>query len=128
MNILSGTIAHNFEDYINITSVFGDVNRVILSKDFKGGKVKNLFGNTELDFTNADLSGVAVLDISQAFGQVSIAVPQDWRVEGDITHFASEMDDERSYLTRTSKSNKVLIITGLSVFAAVEIVNFISPY
>lgn len=125
MNILSGTITQNTDHSFNTTAIFGEIKRTILSKDFKGGIVRNVFGNTELDFTQADLTGVATLDISQAFGQVTIAIPIDWRVETEITHIASEMDDDRSYLTRTAKSNKVLVLKGLSVFAAVEIVNFL---
>jgi predicted membrane protein len=125
MNILSGTITQNADDSLSTTTIFGDIKRTVLSKDFKGGSVRNVFGNTELDFTQADLTGIAVLDISQAFGQVTIAIPIDWRVETEITHIASEMDDDRSYLIRTRKSNKVLVLKGLSVFAAVEIVNFL---
>ena len=125
MNILSGTITQNADDSLSTTTIFGDIKRSVLSKDFKGGSVRNVFGNTELDFTQADLTGIAILDISQAFGQVTIAIPIDWRVETEITHIASEMDDDRSYLIRTRKSNKVLVLKGLSVFAAVEIVNFL---
>lgn len=125
MNILSGTITQNADDSLSTTTIFGDIKRSVLSKDFKGGSVRNVFGNTELDFTQADLTGIAILDISQAFGQVTIAIPFDWRVETEITHIASEMDDDRSYLIRTRKSNKVLVLKGLSVFAAIEIVNFL---
>ena len=125
MNILSGTITQNADDSLSTTTIFGDIKRSVLSKDFKGGSVRNVFGNTELDFTQADLTGIAILDISQAFGQVTIAIPIDWRVETEITHIASEMDDDRSYLIRTRKSNKVLVLKGLSVFAAIEIVNFL---
>lgn len=123
MNILSGTIAQNADDSINTTTIFGGIKRTVLSKDFKGGNVRNVFGDTELDFTNAGLTGTALLNISQAFGQVTIAIPADWRIVTDITHIASEMDDDRSYLARTRQSDKILVLKGLSVFAAVDIVH-----
>jgi hypothetical protein len=123
MNILSETIAQNADNYINTSTIFGDLKRTIISKDFKGGYVKNVFGNTELDFTHADISGPVLLDISQAFGQVTLAIPTDWQIDSDINHFASTMDDDRSYLIRTKRTGKVLVLKGLSVFAAVEIVN-----
>ncbi|QEC79677.1 LiaF domain-containing protein [Mucilaginibacter ginsenosidivorax] len=123
MNILSGTMTENTDESFNTATIFGEIKRTILSKDFKGGSVKNMFGNTELDFTQADITGNAVVNISQLFGQVTIAVPVDWRVETDVTHILSEMEDDRSYLVRKQRSNKILTLTGLSVFAAVEIVN-----
>jgi hypothetical protein len=117
------TITQNADNYINTSTVFGDLKRTIISKDFKGGYVKNVFGNTELDFTHADITGPVLLDISQAFGQVTLAIPTDWQIDSDINHFASTMDDDRSYLIRTKRTGKVLVLKGLSVFAAVEIVN-----
>ncbi|WP_177183884.1 LiaF domain-containing protein [Mucilaginibacter sp. OK283] len=111
------------DDSINTATIFGEIKRTIVTKDFKGGNVKNVFGDIELDFTGADINGTAVLNISQLFGQVTIAVPVDWQVEADVTHILSEMEDDRSYLIRKQRSNKVLTLTGLSVFAAVEIVN-----
>ncbi len=122
MNILSGTMMQTADDYVNTTTIFGDIKRTVLSKDFKGGTVKNVFGNTEIDFTQADMVGKAVLDISQAFGQVTIAIPQGWMVDLDITHIASQFEDDRSYLERHNKYSKTLVLTGLSVFAAVDIV------
>lgn len=123
MNILSGTMTENADDSFDTTTIFGEIKRTILSKDFKGGSVRNVFGSTELDFTQADITGFAYLDISQAFGQVTIVIPSDWQIEADITHFASQLEDNRSYLTRKQKSAKVLMLKGLSFFAAVEIVN-----
>jgi predicted membrane protein len=123
MNILSGTMTENTDESFNTATIFGEIKRTILSKDFKGGSVRNVFGSTELDFTQADITGFAYLDISQAFGQVTIVIPSDWQIEADITHFASQLEDNRSYLTRKQKSAKVLMLKGLSFFAAVEIVN-----
>jgi len=123
MNILSGTMTENTDESFNTATIFGEIKRTILSKDFKGGSVKNVFGNTELDFTQADITDTAILNISQLFGQLTIVVPVDWRVETDVTHILSEMEDDRSYLVRKQRSNKILTLTGLSVFASVEIVN-----
>ena len=75
------TVIPNNEDHLNVNSVFSSIEKTILSKDFKGGKINNLFGSTELDFTNADIIGTAILDISQTFGETTIAVPADWRIE-----------------------------------------------
>lgn len=115
------TIIPNAEDHINATSVFGGIKKTILSKDFKGGKISNWFGSTELDFTNADLTGIAILDISQAFGETTITVPDDWRIESDLSQLFAVVDDNRNNVYQTKKSDKVLLLKGISTCASVEI-------
>jgi hypothetical protein len=122
MNFQS-TVMPNAEDYLQSTAVFSGIKKTILSKDFKGGKVSNIFGSTELDFTNADLAGTAMLDISQAFGEVSITVPTDWRVEADISQLMAVVDDFRNDVYRAKNSDKVLILKGISFCANVEIMS-----
>ena len=122
MNNQSATVIPNEEDHLYTTTVFGGIKKTILSKDFKGGKINNLFGGTELDFTNADLTGSAILDISQAFGEVTITVPKDWRIETDLSQLFSVVDDYRSSITKSKSSDKILVIKGVSICAGVEIV------
>ncbi len=122
MNFQS-TVMPNAEDYIHSTAVFSGIKKTILSKDFKGGKVSNIFGSTELDFTNADLNGTALLDISQAFGEVTITVPTDWRIEADLSQLMAVVDDFRNNTYLAKNSDKVLILKGISFCANVEIMN-----
>jgi predicted membrane protein len=124
MNNQSASFSNYNDDYLNTTVVFGETKRTIISKNFKGGKVNNFFGSTELDFTYADLTGVAVLDISQACGETKIIVPRDWRVEPHVTHFCSVVDDHRRDLSQANSNEKILVIKGLSVFAVVDVMNY----
>lgn len=111
------------DDYINTSTVFGGIKKTVISKDFRGGKVSNLFGSTELDFTHADLAGVAVLDISQGFGEVKITVPQDWWIETDTTQIFATIEDQRTKAIEACNSNKILVLRGTSIFGVVEISN-----
>jgi len=122
MNFQS-TVMPNTEDHLFVTSVFSSIEKTILSKDFKGGKISNVFGSTELDFSNADLTGVAVLDISQAFGEVTLTVPGDWKIESDFSQLLAIVNDYRNDVYQTKNSDKVLMLKGFSVCAAVEIQN-----
>jgi len=117
------TVIPNSEDHLNVSALFSGIKRTILSKDFKGGKINNLFGSTELDFSNADLTGSATLDISQAFGETTITVPNDWRIETNLSQLFAVVDDYRNNVYQTKKSDKVLVIKGGSVCASVEIQN-----
>jgi predicted membrane protein len=121
MNSATHSAINDTDNYLHTTAIFGGINRTIISKEFKGGTVINLFGGTKLDFTYADLTGPAVLDISQAFGETQITVPNDWRVETHVTHFCSVTEDNRQYSTLTNSNDKVLIIKGISIFALVDV-------
>ncbi|MDP9079213.1 MAG: cell wall-active antibiotics response protein [Bacteroidota bacterium] len=111
------------DDYINTTTIFGGIKKTIISKDFRGGRVSNIFGATELDFTNADIAGVAVLDISQGFGEVKIAVPGDWWIESDTTQVFATVEDRRLNVMNTYDSKKILVLRGTSFFGVVEVLS-----
>ena len=113
----------NPDDYINTTAFFSGIKKTILSKDFRGGIINNLFGETVIDFTHADLTGVAVLDITQGFGEVKIIVPQDWCIETDTTKVLASVEDKRTNTGESYNSSKILVIRGVSVFAAVKVLN-----
>lgn len=120
MNNQSAYIPNNLDDYICTTVVFGEVKKTIISKDFKGGKIHNFFGGTELSFIHADLTGTAILDISQMFGEIQIIVPRDWRVEAKPTQFCAVVDDQRRSMNQMNNS-KLLILKGISFFSNIEI-------
>ena len=122
-NTATPPFAGNPFDYVNTTVVFGEIKNTIISKDFKGGKVASLFGATKLDFTNADINGVVVLDISQAFSETKIRVPHDWRVEADQTLLLATIEDKRIDIAQNINASKVLILTGTSLFGVISIKN-----
>ena len=116
------TVIPSGENYINSTAIFSGIDKSIISKDFKGGKIVNVFGSTELDFTQADMNGMAVLDISQAFGEMTITIPADWCVETDISQLMAVVDDYRNNKYQKNL-DKVLVLKGRSVCANLEIWN-----
>lgn len=122
MNNGSSFSTGNPEDYLNSTAVFAEIKKTVLSKTFKGGTIYNLFGAIKLDFTNADLSGMAVLDISQGFGEIKIRVPYDWRIETDFSQLFTTVSDKRINKTQID-TNKLLVLKGVSFFANVDILS-----
>ncbi len=114
---------NNADDYLNTSVIFGGVTRTIISKNFIGGQVTNLFGGTKLDFTYADINGRAVLDISQAFGETQITIPRNWRVEPHTVHFLSTVEDKRRDFSQASSADKILVLKGFSTFASVVVVH-----
>jgi predicted membrane protein len=122
----TGSFGSNFrnvsgDDFIDTTSIFGSVNKTILSKDFKGGEIVNVFGGTELNFTQADISGRVYIDVTQLFGGIKLIVPPHWQVTSDIAAVFAGIDDKRRPGTVAQSPDKILILKGTSIFAGIEI-------
>ena len=109
------------DDYLDAVSVFGGVKKAILSKDFKGGEVVNAFGGVELDFTQANINGSVIIDITQVFGGIKIIVPANWKVVSDLAAVFASVDDKRLRTTTPIDTEKILILKGTSFFAGVDI-------
>ena len=109
------------DDTIDTVSVFGSVKKIVLSKDFKGGDIVNIFGGAEIDLTQADINGRVVIDITQLFGGTKIIVPPHWQVVSDLAAVFAGVDDKRLRQAGTGDNNKILVLKGVSIFAGVDI-------
>jgi predicted membrane protein len=112
------------DDRLDTVSIFGGVKKKILSKDFKGGEIVNIFGGAELDFTLADINGRVVIDIVQIFGGTKIIVPSNWQVVSDLAAVFAAVDDKRIKTTASPDNLKILVLTGASIFAGVDVRSF----
>lgn len=112
------------EDFIDATSIFGSTKKNILSKHFVGGDITNIFGGTELNLTQADIQGQAVVDITTIFGGAEFFVPSHWMVKSEIVTIFGGVEDKRSVSTTDDTANKVLILKGTVIFGGIEIKNF----
>jgi hypothetical protein len=117
----NGPSAPYGDEHLDAVSVFGGVKKIILSKDFRGGDIVNIFGGAELDFTQADINGRVVIDITQIFGGTKIVVPSNWQVVSDMAAVFASVDDKRLRSTASPTNEKVLILKGVSIFAGVDI-------
>ena len=82
-----------------------------------------MFGGSELDFTNADINGVAVCDFMVAFGWMELIVPSNWDVKTEMTAILGGIEDKRSNTSNTDP-NKRLILKGTCMFGGVEIKSY----
>jgi predicted membrane protein len=112
------------EDFIDATSIFGSTKKNILSKHFVGGDITNIFGGTELNLTQADIQGQAVVDITTIFGGAELFVPSHWMVKSEIVTIFGGVEDKRSVSTTDDTVNKVLILKGTVIFGGIEIKSF----
>lgn len=113
------------EGFLFETNIFGGSKRIIVEESFKGGEINNIFGGSELDFTQSKLAvGKNVLDVSCIFGGMAILVPADWNVRLEVTSIFGGFSDKRFKVIKPDDDSKVLIIKGSCVFGGGEIKSF----
>lgn len=112
------------EDFVDSTSIFGGSKKNIISKNFKGGDLVNIFGGTELDLTRADFTGTAVIELTTIFGGTKLVVPSNWVIKSEAVTIFGGMEDKRNTQTLTDTPEKVLLIKGTIIFGGIEIKSF----
>ena len=111
------------EDYIDATTILGGIHKNILSKNFKGGDITIFMGGAEINLSQADIQGIAELDITQIMGGTKIIVPPHWEVRSQMTSVFGNIEDKRTNIGSTDP-NKVLVLTGTTVFGGLTIESF----
>lgn len=111
------------ENYLKVDSIFGSAKKIVISKNFLGGTLTNIFGSTEINLLQADLTQPVVIDVFQLFGSTKIKVPPHWNVSPSVSSILSENDDRRVIINHPYDHNKKLFITGTSIFGSFTIKN-----
>ena len=121
--ILSDT-DYSKDDFVESTSVFGGAKKIIISKNFKGGDLVNIFGGTELDLSQADFTGTAVIELTTVFGGTKLLVPSNWSVKSEAVTIFGGIEDKRRMQTITDIPDKTLLIRGTVIFGGIDIKSF----
>lgn len=111
-------------EYMEVNSVFGSVNKLILSKNFKGGEVNCFMGGAEINLLQADIKQTTVLELNNVFGGTKLVVPGNWYLKNEITAVFGGVEDKRNGSISSIDPNKVLVLKGACVFGGLEIRNF----
>jgi predicted membrane protein len=114
-------------DYFDDFVVFGGREVFINSQSFLGGKTTSMFGGTEYDLRQAQLSeNGAVIECVSIFGGCGFKVPPDWTIKNEVTAIFGAFSDKRgtTFGQMVSNPSKTLIIKGFSAFGGVEIKHF----
>jgi predicted membrane protein len=107
-------------DVMDDVVIFGASNKQVLSKNFKGGEVVNIFGGIQLNFLNADIVDGAEIEIVQIFGGVKLIVPSNWDIViAEVVTVFGGIDDKRRQ--PNPMYDKRLIIKGVAIFGGIEI-------
>jgi predicted membrane protein len=112
------------EDFVESTSIFGGAKKNIISKNFKGGDLVNIFGGTELDLTRADFKGTAIVELTTIFGGTKFIVPSNWTVRSEAVTIFGGLEDKRNMQTLSDNPDKILLLKGTVIFGGIEINSF----
>lgn len=117
-------VDYSKDDFVDSTSIFGGAKKIVISKNFKGGNLVNIFGGTELDLSQADFTGTAVIEIETIFGGTKLLVPSNWSVKSEVVTIFGGIEDKRRIQTITETPEKTLLIRGTVVFGGIDIKSF----
>lgn len=112
------------DDVIDSTAIFGGNKNKILSKSFKGGEISTFFGGSDIDLTQADIQGTAVIQSSTAFGGIKLIVPAHWNIKSEIICIFGGIDDKRPQAKEGLDPNKTLVLKGSCIFGGVDIKSY----
>jgi predicted membrane protein len=112
------------EDYVDSTSIFGGAKKNIISKNFRGGDLVNIFGGTELDLTRADISGTAEIELTTIFGGTKLIVPSNWTVRSEAVTIFGGLEDKRNMSNAIDNPAKTLILKGTVIFGGIELKSY----
>ncbi|MHA4844070.1 LiaF transmembrane domain-containing protein [Flavitalea antarctica] len=108
------------EERLEIVSVFSAVNRKVFSKNFVGGEIVCVFGGSEVNLMNADISaGTIELEVVCIFGGATLFIPPNWNVRSEMGSVFGGVDDKRK--NSIPDPDKTIIIKGVCIFGGLEV-------
>jgi predicted membrane protein len=119
-----GDWSYSQDDFLNTTAIFGGSKKIILSKDFKGGDIVTVFGGSEINLAQADITKEAIIEVTTIFGGATMVVPSNWSVKSEAVTIFGGIQDKRSMPSVSEGPTKVLVIKGTVIFGGIEIKNF----
>lgn len=111
---------HSKDEYIDSTSVFSSNKINIVSQNFRGGNIVNIFAGTEVSLIHADIKGPVVLEVVQLFGGSTIIAPSHWVIQPEMAAIFGGIEDKR-FTHTLPDSTKILYIRGTSLFGGITI-------
>jgi len=122
----SAFVEDSDSDYIDEVAIFGGGKKIITSNNFKGGKVTNIFGGSELILTQSQLAlGINEIEVFAMFGGWTLVVPQNWQVKSEVVAVFGGISDKRVITSEAINDNtRQLIIKGFVMFGGGEIKSY----
>lgn len=113
------------EDTVDFTTFMGSVKKNILSKNFKGGEITNVFGGSEINLSQADIETKATLELVNVFGGTRLIIPANWEIHSELVSVFGNIEDKRPVQpTMNGDAAKVLVLKGNTFMGGIEIKSY----
>ena len=112
------------DDMLDELAIFGGGDRVVTSKQFRGGKVTAIFGGLNYDLMQSSLApGRQYIDVFFLFGGMKIIAPEEWDIKIRVFSIFGGFGEKQRYLKPRSDSEQKpqLTIKGTVIFGGGEI-------
>jgi hypothetical protein len=100
-------------------ALMGGGERTISSDNFVGGDSVVVMGASEINLTNATITGEAVIDVVAFWGGIEIRVPRGWRVENRVLEILGGFSDKT--IPPVADDAPRLVIRGASIMSGIEV-------
>ena len=111
-------------DFIDITTAFGGVKKIVFSKNLKGGDIVTFMGGAQIDLRQADFAKKITIDTTNIFGGTKLLIPSSWDVQSEIVAIFGGVDDKRQISEQSLDPDKVIRLEGTCLFGGIEIRSF----
>lgn len=106
----------------NINTLFDSRREIIRDEQLAGGHGTAVFGSLDLDLRNTRPRDNAYLEITAVFGNVSIMVPQDWKIVKHGGPVFGKVNDNRVNVPESGFAKTVTIEMN-AIFGHVDLLN-----
>ena len=112
---------NNGQDFIDITAVLSNSQRIVVSKKIRGGDFTCFMGGAEINLTQADITGSVVMDLTTIMGGIKLIVPPNWEIKSEVTTIMGGVEDKRQVQGKIIDFNKVLVLKGTAFMGGIEL-------
>lgn len=110
------------DDFIDAVSIFGGVQKNVVSKQFRGADIVTIFGGNEINLSQADFDTQIVMDVTNIFGGTTLTVPNNWEIKSEVMTMFGNIEDKRPVQPRNEDlPSKVVLLKGTCMFGGIEI-------
>ncbi len=112
-------------DYIDDIAILGGGSKHVQSKNFKGGTITAIFGGSEFNMRDAELSPEGcTIDVFNMFGGSKLIIPEAWEVKSDVVSIFGGFTDKRLIKTALTESKNIILIKGVVIFGGLEVKSY----
>ncbi|MGL6268812.1 MAG: LiaF transmembrane domain-containing protein [Chitinophagaceae bacterium] len=112
------------DNVLNIASIFANVRKIILTKNFRGGEIVCIFGGAEINLNQADMIQPVFIETVNVFGGTKLYVPNNWEIKSEVVAIFGGVEDKRRFPSITVVPDRTLILKGFCMFGGLEIKSF----